>query len=313
MSTTAPSNPGPTPDPIPEHWRSLVDDAAIFPPGNAPLTEAVTAHRTHRAAPYAELLGPFVVSDLRVPELLEVVRAEPADPLAVAVVVTGGAGAVEPAVRWAAGAPELTLAAVEVALRDEAELAHNAGRMTMVLDRLLADGLLSEDTRVFVEPPRLYGEPPSQSWLRALDELAAMDLSLKFRTGGVDADAFPAAPELATFLAAATDRELRFKCTAGLHHAVRHRDQETGFEQHGFLNVLLGTRASLDGVPVTEVTELLDEHDATRVRELLHQLGEEGIAATRRWFTSFGSCSVADPLRDLTDLDLLPRLPKEPA
>ena len=46
---------------------------------------------------------------------------------------------------------------------------------------------------------------------------------------------------------AALDRETPFKCTAGLHNAVRHRAADTGFEHHGFLNVLLATRQAFDG------------------------------------------------------------------
>ena len=38
----------------------LIDDAALFPPGNAPMPAAVAAHRRHRAAAYRELVGPFL-------------------------------------------------------------------------------------------------------------------------------------------------------------------------------------------------------------------------------------------------------------
>ena len=95
-------------------WERLVDDAAIFPPGNAPLERAVAEHRDHLASSYAGLMGPFVVSDKRLPELLELVDEE--RPLAVSVVVTGGAGAIEPAVTWASRSAALTLRGVEVAL-----------------------------------------------------------------------------------------------------------------------------------------------------------------------------------------------------
>ena len=99
---------------------------------------------------------------------------------------------------------------------------------------------------VFAEPP-VPRDSPSHGWLAALDELAAREIHLKFRTGGASADLFPTSAQLAVCIEAALDRELPFKCTAGLHNAVRHRDEETGFEHHGFLNVLLATRTSLDG------------------------------------------------------------------
>jgi hypothetical protein len=282
---------------VPTWLAHLVDDAAIFPPGNAPLDRAVTEHLGHRAADYADLVGPFVVSDVKLPDLVEVVSAVESvgTPLAVAVVVTGGAGAIEPAVRWATRAPELELRSLEIALRDEDDLAHNARRVVAALDALAAD---LDGVTANVEPPRVHGEP-SPGWLGALDVLAAREVPLKFRTGGVDADAFPTSSELAAGIGAALDRELPFKCTAGLHNAVRHRDPETGFEHHGFLNVLLATRAALDG---EDAAAVLDDPDpVVRVKEV----GDDALARTRRWFTSFGSCSVLEPHDDLVDLGLL--------
>src|SRR5258706_15580954 len=46
---------------VPALLARLVDDAAVFPPGNAPLPEAVAAHHGHRAAWYADLVGPLLV------------------------------------------------------------------------------------------------------------------------------------------------------------------------------------------------------------------------------------------------------------
>ena len=290
---------------IPAEYLHLVDDAAVFPPGNAPLTDAVVAHREHRRSDWAGLVGPFVVSDVALPDLIEAVLASSGEPLAVSVVVTGGAGAIEPAVRWAGRAEELELAAVELALRDEEDLPRNARRVTTVVDQLRAAGDLDDDTPVYVEPPRPTGAEPTSSWLSALDEVAALDLGLKFRTGGVTADAFPSSGELATCLEAALDRELRFKCTAGLHHALRHRDDETGFWHHGFLNVLLATRCALDGGSAADVAGVLDTTDAAEVRRTLASAGSDGLASARRWFTSFGSCSVLEPLEDLVDLGLV--------
>lgn len=290
---------------IPAEYSSLVDDAAIFPPGNAPLTEAVAAHRRHRRASWSDLVGPFVVSDVMLPDLIEAVRAPSGDPVAVSVVVTGGAGAVEPAVRWAGRAPELRLAAVELALRDEDDLPRNARRVTTVVDQLRSSGDLDDETPVYVEPPRPTGPEPTSSWLAALDEVAALDLRLKLRTGGVTAEAFPGSFELATSIDAALDRELRFKCTAGLHHALRHDDAETGFRHHGFLNVLLATRAALDGGSAADVAAVLDTTDAAEVRRTLADAGSDALGSARRWFTSFGSCSVLEPLEDLVDLGLV--------
>ncbi len=298
---------------VPVFLQALVDDAAVFPPGNAPLDEAVSAHLRHRASSYADLVGPLVVGDQHLPHL-GVVRDEKQQErapgaafrhgLPVAVVVSGGAGAVEPAVRWAVKAG-VELAGLEVAIResDAGELAPNAGRLVASIDALVSSGELDDETQVFLETPRLYDAAPSASWLAALDEVAAADHGLKLRTGGLDAHAFPSSTELATCIGAALDRELRFKCTAGLHRALRHRDA-AGLEHHGFLNVLLATRASLDGAGTDEVAAVLDETDADA---LLARTDESGLASAHRWFISFGSCSVAEPLADLRALALVPR------
>lgn len=277
-----------------------MDDAAIFPPGDAPMPDAVEAHRRHRSSWYADLVGPFVCSDRRLPELLAALPREPsADPLPLTVVVTGGAGAIEPAVTWAGRDERLRLAGLEVALRDEEDLAHNAARMTTMLDAALPDGV-----RVWVELPRVAGAAHGAGWLSALDVVAAAGHQAKFRTGGLSAESFPGAAELSAAISAALDREAPFKCTAGLHHAVRHR-ADTGFEHHGFLNVLLATRASLDGADPSALAPLLEERSAERVAATVSALGDDRIASTRRWFVSVGSCSVADPVADLVALGLL--------
>jgi hypothetical protein len=141
---------------------------------------------------------------------------------------------------------------------------------------------------------------PSPGWLAAADELALRELPLKFRTGGVTADAFPTPAELAASIAAALDRELSFKCTAGLHHAVRQTDPGTGLTHHGFLNVLAATRACLDG---TDTEAVLAASDA---KTLLEGLDDDTLERTRRWFTGFGSCSVLEPHDDLVELGLIP-------
>jgi hypothetical protein len=275
---------------LPAQFVHLVDDAAIFPPGNLPLEQAVEEHEDHLRSEYAGLLGGFVVSDVKLPDLVELLP--PGAGLGVHLVVTGGAGAIEGAVRWADRADQVGLEALEFALRDEDDLAHNARRVLAMLDTLDAE---LADTEVYVEPPRVR-DRPTAGWLGALDVLAERDMPLKFRTGGVREDDYPTSAELAACIDAALDRELPFKCTAGLHHAVRdgHR--------HGFLNVLVATTAALDG---NDVVAALEETDVEPLVELVRREGER----TRRWFRSFGSCSVLEPHDDLVELGLVPTAP----
>ncbi len=264
---------------------AFIDDAAAFPPASIPLTQAVEEHRSHRTSDYADLLGGFVVSDLMVGELAAAVASTSSEvtgstPLRVSLVVTGGAGAISPAVTWVARTEGIALGALEFALRDEDDLAHNAGRLLRVLDSVEEE---LDDVAVYAEPPMPRGSL-THGWLAAVDELAAREIALKFRTGGASADLFPSPVELASCIEAALDRELPFKCSAGLHHAVRHLDVDSGIEHHGFLNVLLATRASLDGEGDDEVARLLADTDGAALAARL-STDPDRAARTRRWFT----------------------------
>ncbi|MDP2772531.1 MAG: hypothetical protein Q8O61_03160 [Nocardioides sp.] len=265
-------------------WSGLIDDAAIFPPGDAPLPDALAAHAARTAEQGADLVGTFVLRDTDLPQVRGTTKSFPA-PLSV--VLTGGAGQIAgPA--GLCGRLGLDLAGLEIALRDLDDLPGNARRVVAAVDAARAEGALDDDVHVYVELP---AAEPTHQWLAAADEVAGAELRLKFRTGGVEAHQVPTSATLTAWIDAALDRETPFKCTAGLHHAVRH---DAG---HGFVNVLAATRLAFDGGSRDDVVNTLEDRDgaALAARDL----------DSRRWFTSFGSCSVAEPLADLRALGLV--------
>jgi hypothetical protein len=276
--------------PLSAAWRGLVDDAAIFPPGDAPLSEAAAAHQRRRGDGYADLVGTFVVRDTDLPDLK-------ATPLALSVVVTGGAGQV-PGVAGLARKLHIAVEGLEIALRDPADPVGAARRVVAAVDAARAEGVLDDHVPVYVEIPASCPEP---TWLAAADEVAAAEHRLKFRTGGLEATAYPTAGAVAAWIDAALDRETPFKCTAGLHRAVRHTGDD-GFEHHGFLNVLVATRQAFDGSSRADVEAILEQREPA---VLVETAAELELAGARRWFTSFGSCSVSEPLDDLLALGLL--------
>ena len=230
--------------PLPPAWAGLVDDAAIFPPGDAPLPDAVAAHRERREEWWADLVGSFVVSDVKVPEVDA--------PLRLAIVVTGGAGAIEGALRLAArGGHEV--AGVEIALRDLDDLPGNARRVAAAADAC-GSSPNGSTSSCPTSPTAGAGCAPPTRWPSPGSGSSSAPVAWRPR-------AFPAAHALARWIDAALDRETPFKCTAGLHHAVAQEDAETGFGHHGFLNVLLATVRAFDGTPVDEVAALLGERD----------------------------------------------------
>ncbi|WP_344512597.1 hypothetical protein [Dactylosporangium maewongense] len=257
-------------------FGGLFDDAALFPPGNATMAEAAPAHHRHQASWYADLVGPFICPDTRLSEL--------DGSIAVSVVVTGGPDAVDKAIRQVADG---RLAAVEVSGVGDAAAARQAV------------GSIPSGTRGFIEVPWGPAQP------KMLDNLAGSGCAAKLRTGGTVAAAFPTETQLAEAIIGCVARDLPFKCTAGLHHAIRHTAAGTKLEHHGFLNLLLATDAAIDGASRADVIAVLAERTADVIAYRTRQLDSGHIRATRRRFLSYGTCSILEPLEDLAALGLL--------
>jgi hypothetical protein len=278
---------------IPAVFAGLVDDAAVFPPGSASLPDAVVAHRQHQAAWYADLVGPLLIpaSEVTAGELSGLV--DPGEGLEVGLIGDTGADQLPFAASFLP--PDaVRLRQVEMAVAKRGEDPQPG------IERLLSLGRHWPHADTYAEVPLTWG------MLAALDRLASARASgariaVKFRTGGLAAELFPTPIELAAVICACRDRSLPFKLTAGLHHAIRHRDPETGFTHHGFLNVLVATASATDGAEVAEVAELLATTDPLRVVDPVRARRD----GPRPLWIGFGSCSMLEPLTDLIRLGLV--------
>ncbi|MEV4481167.1 hypothetical protein [Micromonospora coxensis] len=273
---------------VPHLFAGLVDDAAVFPPGSASLPDAVAAHRGHRAAWYADLVGPLLVPASAVDD-------DALDGMAGGVVGLIGDTGIDglPAALSLLAEDRITARQVEVAVARRGEDPQPG--LAALLKLAESWGL-----DVYAEIPLTFG------LLGALDTVAAaraagLPVAAKFRTGGLAAELFPTPVELAAVICACRDRELPFKLTAGLHHAVRHLDPETGFTHHGFGNVLAATLAAAEGAEVDEVAALLAATDPLPLVERVRSRRDD----PRPLWVGFGSCSVRDPLTDLIRLGLV--------
>jgi hypothetical protein len=280
--------------------RGLFDDASLFPPASLGMADAVTGHFRHQAAWYREMSGPFVCPDAKIAQLAAVMTAASVVQLDLALVLPGGAAALPAGVDAVLAEPRLRLRAVEVPVARHGEPGGAADSRAAAAELAAAlDGTPLPGARAFIEIP------PGDLTADALRVVADHGYLAKLRTGGVTAEAFPDEPTLARCLTALADRRLPFKCTAGLHHAVRHTADDTGFEHHGFLNVLLGVAVALDGGSAEEVASVLADRDAPSVAAAVARLDADAAAAARGLFTSFGTCSTDEPVTDLVTLGLV--------
>ncbi|WP_226437926.1 hypothetical protein [Rhodococcus yananensis] len=276
-------------------FADLCDDAALFPPGNAPLPDAVPAHAAHSGSDHAPLVGAFVFPAGRLGELAELLATQPyPGDLDLSLTVPAGTDAVAAALAKVDALDGVSVVALEIAVPAE-----------QTVDDLFTglDGIAAAHPTIaiFVEVPRDT---------RRADILARMTgtpHAAKFRTGGIVAEAYPDEAELADAVVAVVTAGVPFKATAGLHHAVRNTDPETGFEQHGFLNVLAAVDTALDGGDTSAVAAVLADRDGEALASRLSALPPDRAAELRRRFRSFGTCSIADPLGDLLALGLAPK------
>jgi hypothetical protein len=157
--------------------------------------------------------------------------------------------------------------------------------------------------------------PPdsAETIIPLLAQLKEPRFGYKLRTGGVTADAFPSAVQVAETLLVATQHHVPIKFTAGLHHPIRQFRDEVGAKMHGFLNVLgaavLASEHHWDEGQIVQMLE--DEHpESFSFEETIFawrewEITAERINARRKYVTSFGSCSFEEPREDLRALNLL--------
>jgi hypothetical protein len=295
----------PSLDPLPiagsvplELLRGILDDAATFPPGNAAMRDSVEARAMYEDSWFAPLVGSVVLRADRTNELLDVLAGcgqasrQVSGPLPVTVTVPGGPAAIGDAVR-AVQHRALRPVAFEVPL-----------------------GQVEADTALLV---RIRMEVPPQAQLHvelsstvdpadAMPVLAEAGVRGKIRTGGTTASAFPDVATVARFVHSAVRAGVPFKATAGLHNALRHRDEDTGFEHHGFVNLLAATTAALlHDADEQQVGVLLATREHDPLLEVLTALDADRATAVRHAFVSFGTCSTVEPVEDLAGLGMVVR------
>ena len=235
----------------------LIDHAALFPPASMSLEDALAEDRRARSSPHAEIIGRFVVPSDRLPDL-------PEERPALSVVLRNG----------------------------DLELVRDAPGVEAVEQRLDGPRPRPSDliaSRHALEPlgvEAYYELVLDDSWRdslpAAIGSIAAIGARVKLRCGG---ELTPTVDQVALVIASCREARVPFKCTAGLHHAVRHGDE------HGFLNIRAATTA-----PAGRLEAVLAEEDATAL---------DVADADRELFVGFGSCSWREPIDDLVELGLL--------
>ena len=288
-----------------------IDYAGLFPPAQLDMPGAVAEYELYLASSDAWALGRFVVPAARLRELAAAAGDAPSNPL--------GSRQGERRLSVVLGAD---LAADVERLRAFCADVNGEGwwrGIDAVELRASTPEAIAQAMRVVPDSVERYVEIPiSEDPTPLVRAIAGAGAYAKVRTGGTTTDAFPASDHVARFLATCLREAVPFKATAGLHHPLRGEyplTYEPGSacgRMYGFLNVFLATAFLAAGLDEAEARVLLDESDPNAVTfsrtEAVwrsHRIPLDRLAESRRFLTSFGSCSFREPIDDLTALGLL--------
>jgi hypothetical protein len=257
------------------------------------MDDAVSEYDRHRKAPDSWALGRFVVPLSRWNELKSCVSsAGVGEPWSVSVLAAPADAA--RVLDISTSNSRLALRAVECKAATAAEVANVAELVRLGID-------------VFVE----------LNLLADLDALAValkrVGAAAKIRTGGVTPDAIPSQRQVLSFLRACLKAGVRFKATAGLHHAVRGEYRLT-YEpvppvgtMFGFLNVAVAAALLWCGREDKTVLAVLEERSPEAFEFSDGGLSWRGERLSRReleearaaFFVGFGSCSFSEPMAEV--------------
>lgn len=273
----------------------LIDYAGLYPPASLDMGRAVENYRAYRCGKQAFALGRFIVDSNRIDELLA-----------------------------AAGSAQDPGLSVIVSQSVDSErlrrLMDQGVRVEAIETKAISRADVERISRSLPEGVEAYFEVPIEPiQCDVLCAISAAGGRVKLRMGGVIPDAFPATEAVARALTAYARAGLAFKATAGLHHPLRsiHRltysaKSPTGW-MHGFVNLACASALIHFGGAAGEAAELLEEQEPREFRITPHAIAwrshkwsSEQLAQTRkRFFSSFGSCSFEEPIRDLEELGWL--------
>ncbi|WP_276320572.1 hypothetical protein [Amycolatopsis suaedae] len=279
----------PGPRGIPPLFARLVDDSALFPPGDASMPDALRSHLETRAGEHAGVLGLFLCQASRLPELItELIKIRPKTPLPLSLIIDTGLGGVPKAISIVESRNELlALRMVEMPAPSDVD--------EVWLERV--SEFVPEDVVRVVEPRRGVG------WLDGVRNVIEHGSWPKIRCGGLSSENFPSIDEVADFLAVVSNVQgASFKATNSLHRAVRHTDPESGVEHHGFLNLLVAAARCLSG---KDVRDALASTDGAALAREARELSEPAAKAVRSLFASYASATFDEPIGDLRELGLL--------
>lgn len=306
----------------------IIDYAGLFPPASLELPQAFHNYVFYMKGEYKWMLGKFIIPSKKLTELgklLNIMSLESIVPLSV--LGTGGNNITEfrknfeddlefSGKFFSLFGNIVTFDAFEVKLPSDIFRNENNDELLdlMLLISVKLEALLGKEIPVFFEVT--LTENYEQEIIRTVETIASIkkNCGFKLRTGGVEPSAFPKPEVIAFAIMTCCEFNVPMKCTAGLHHPIRHFNSEVNTLMHGFMNVFVaGIIAFYSGIDESEIIDVLTDDDPYDfifnengfVWNEIEITNSEIKSAREKFMLSYGSCSFDEPVSDLKTIELL--------
>ena len=323
--------------------RGLIDYAGLFPPAKLPLDEAIHDYIKHLKGENSWMLGRFIIPVTRLDELdTFVLLFDEIGPLELAVLGSSGKSDDEYLTKTSEDITKINdfrgkySGKIKIDVYECKLPSNSPSKETMEK----ATGLLNKNGlshyHEFPELPEVgvnYSTNEDESsWDDVIPPVVYMiseleGAGIKLRCGGIVKDAFPSVEQVAAMIQTCALVGIPMKCTAGLHHPIRHFADEYDTYMHGFINTF-GAGVFTSNFPNPEnsqekfrmfvmLSHMIGDRKGDNFdfenegmvwkvgdnRDTIFEFNNESISNCRKnGMISYGSCSFQEPINDLKQL-----------
>lgn len=311
--------------------NKLIDYAGLFPPAKLNLAQAFNNYLMYRMGNYWWMLNKFLITAKQLPELTKLMSKMDTvnDGFPVPFSIIGSSGNDEKTflrnlksdiklindfLQTNSGSSSVNTFEVRLPekILEETSISSLVELMSEVSDEFIYSS--ENEMMVFYEASSKENfNDVITSVAEAVSNLNGM-AGFKLRTGGAEQSAFPSPEEVAYAIIACCEYSIPMKCTAGLHHPIRHFNKKEKVNMHGFLNVFCGgVLAHTCDLDEHELAQVLNDDNAGSFEFADDEFvwkdydvsNREIKDAREQLMISFGSCSFDEPISDLKTLELL--------
>lgn len=309
--------------------QGIIDYAGLFPPASLNLEDAYKNYTEYRESEYKWMLSNFIIPAKRLDDLSGLLQNSEADPFPCSILGNSGDTPdiflvnmktdLDNWKKFLDTNEKATGKVYEVKLPDEVILSHDSNEVAKFIE-LVSDDIgetIGNEVTLFFEG--ILKDDWKKNVNNVLEGIKTHNLNYnntgyKLRTGGVEANAFPSPEQVAYVIHQCLTHQIPMKCTAGLHHPVRHFNDEVNTKMHGFLNIFgAGAIAVRHNISEHEIVKMLNQEDpgAFQFTEDSfkwdnYEVSNDDIKQSREsLLISYGSCSFTEPIEDLQNLNLL--------